>query len=103
MYGNNYASDAWFDACYDWQSSCRTSWLACCITWKGIMLPKTFSDQLYVVHPPEYINSAIVLYTNQYYHSSYKTKHKFEPRTHYYCHIHLACTCMRYERDACTY
>ena len=37
-------------------------------------LLKTFLDQVYVVHPLEYIDSTIVLCTNQYYHSNNKMK-----------------------------
>ena len=58
-------------------------------------LLKTLFDQ--VVHPSEYIHSTIVLYTNQYYHSSNKAKCMFEPHIHYY-HIHLACTSVCHEK-----
>ena len=58
-------------------------------------LLKTFFDQ--VVHPSEYIHSTIILYTNQYYHSSNKIKHTFEPPIRY-CHILLACMSVHYER-----
>ena len=58
-------------------------------------LLKTLFNQ--IVHPSEYIHSAIILYTNQYYHSSNETKCTFEPCIHY-CHIHLACTSVRYEK-----
>ena len=45
----------------------------------------------------EYIHSAIILYTSQYYSSSNKTKRMFEPHI-YHHHVHLACTSVHYER-----
>ena len=41
-------------------------------------------------HHPVHLVSLVIL-------SSNKTKRMFEPRTHY-CHIHLACTSVWYER-----
>ena len=83
--------------CCVWWLSYRNSWLACSIAWEDILFAKRPSLIRYVVHPSEYIHSTIVLYTNQYYHSSNKTKHMFEPHIHY-CHIHLTWTSMHYER-----
>ena len=62
-------------------------------------LLKTLFDQ--VVYPSEYIHSAIILYTNQYYHSSNKMKRTFELYKRY-CHIHLTCMSVHYERN-CMY
>ena len=73
------------------------NWLAL-LHRKVYRLLKTLFDQVF--HPSEYIHSVIVLYTNQYYRSSNKTKHMFKPHT-CYCLIHLAGTSVHYERDAC--
>ena len=62
-------------------------------------LLKTLFDQ--VVYPSEYIHSAIIPYTNQYYHSSNKMKRTFEFYKRY-CHIHLTCMSVYYERN-CMY
>ena len=72
-------------------------WLALYIAQESTVhsLLQTLFDKVF--HPSEYIHRAIILYTNQYYHSINKTKHTFEPRIHY-CHIYLACTSVCYER-----
>ena len=52
-----------------------------------------------VVHPSKsrYFHSIILLYTQLSVQSTNKTKRTFEPRTRY-CHIHLTCMSVRYER-----
>ena len=88
--------DVWSDACCEWQLFCQTSWLACSIAQEGIAFANeplgSGSSSFGVLpwrHCPVHLSVLLV--------SSNKTKHVFEPRKHY-CHIHLACKSVGYER-----
>ena len=69
--------------------------LACCIAQEGILFGKdplgSGSSSFGVLqrHHPVHLTVSLL--------SSNKTKCMFEPRTRY-CHIHLVCTSVRYER-----
>ena len=98
IHGNYYAFDAWFDTCCEWWLSCQTSWLACSIAQEDMLFAKgplgswSDSSSFGVLSWPHHSVHLSVLPV-----SSNKMKHTFEPCKHY-CHIHLACMSVGYER-----